>query len=149
MSSATKIFARKFKIKKFPSKFKTTTRQEEVIEFDNFFKFRFDWDPKYHFELFTLKHPENGDKYLVVYFYIVCPPLLVKNHKTFQLKLSTVDKHYEKCFSKEWTVKFDNNECKGWYTYLSFDDVVNKDNKILVDDKLTLCCEVKAISEET
>ncbi|KAH9392482.1 hypothetical protein TYRP_005561 [Tyrophagus putrescentiae] len=57
---------------------RTTTRQEEVIEFDNFFKFRFDWDPKYHFELFTLKHPENGDKYLVVYFYIVCPPLLVK-----------------------------------------------------------------------
>lgn len=99
MPNTTKIFARKFKIKKFLSKFKTTTRQDEVIEFDNFFKFRFDWDPKYHFELFTLKH-QNGVKYLVIYFYIICPPLLVKNHNKFQLKLSTIDKHYEKCYSK-------------------------------------------------
>lgn len=42
----------------------------------------------------------------------------------------------------EWTIKFDNNEFKGWYTYLSFDDVVNKDNKILVNEKLTICVEV-------
>lgn len=102
MSPSTQIFARKFKVKHFTSKFTNTKvkRNDEVIEYSNFFKFRFDWEAKYHFELFLFNDPIDGRHYLVVYLYLVCPPVLLKNEEQFYLKMATLNDKHEKKHEK-------------------------------------------------